>query len=63
MRNLSQQIPGTDLYVMHKRGIFKTMTTRGANGVRRLSLSPEQAAEIDYRFAALKPYLSAEPAG
>ena len=63
MRNLSQQIPGTDLYVMHKRGIFKTTTTRGASGVRRLSLSPEQMAEIDYRFAALKPYLSAEPAG
>jgi hypothetical protein len=61
MRNLSQPIPGTDLYVMHKRGIFKTTTTRGANGVRRLSLSAEQVAEIDYRFAALKPYLSLDP--
>ena len=28
MRNLNQQIPGADLFVMQKRGVFKTTTTR-----------------------------------
>ena len=28
MRNINQQIPGADLYVMQKRGIFKSTTTR-----------------------------------
>lgn len=63
MRNLSAQIPGTDLYVMKKRGIFKTTTMRsgGAGAAARVSalkLTADQIAEIEYRFAALKPYLS-----
>jgi hypothetical protein len=29
MRNLNQQIPGTDLYIMKKRRVFKTTMTRG----------------------------------
>jgi dihydrodipicolinate synthase/N-acetylneuraminate lyase len=64
MRNLEEQVPGTGLYIMKKRGIFKTT-------VRRTSLpqagappkmtefkpSPVELEEIEYRFAALKPYL------
>ena len=57
MRNLTQQIPGADLYVMKKRGIFKTTATRGARGTRTLEFSADQAAEIEYRFDGLKPYL------
>jgi dihydrodipicolinate synthase/N-acetylneuraminate lyase len=62
MRNLSQQIPGTDLYIMRKRGVFKTTTTRVGGGSARevstFSFSQDAIAEIEYRFAALKPYLS-----
>ena len=62
MRNLNQQIPGTDLFIMQKRGIFKTTATRTGGAaawkVRTLTLTPEAIAEIEYRFAALKPYLS-----
>ena len=54
MRNLNEQIPGADLYVMKKRGVFKTTVTRGRT---QYSFSPEEIAEIEYRFAALKPYL------
>ncbi len=61
MRNLNEQIPGVDLYVMKKRGIFKTTTTRTGGAaawkVKRLTLTPDAIAEIEYRFAALKPYL------
>jgi 4-hydroxy-tetrahydrodipicolinate synthase len=55
MRNLNQQIPGTDLYVMKKRGVFKTTVTRGGTPY---SFPPEAVAEIEYRFSALTPYLS-----
>lgn len=69
MRNLDEQIPGTSLYIMKKRGIFKTTTTRvgapvpgQAPKVNQIVLPPEAVEEIDYRFAALKPYLSASAA-
>ena len=62
MRNLAQQVPGADLYVMKKRGIFKTTTTRGARGARTLTFSADQIAEIEYRFDGLKPYLMPSPA-
>jgi len=62
MRNLNQQIPGADLFVMQKRGVFKTTTTRTGGAAawkaKPLTLTPEAIAEIEYRFAALKPYLS-----
>ena len=65
MRNITTKIAGTDAYLLHKRGIFKTMTTRVAAeagkpgpNVKTISLSEEEMAEIDYRFAALKPYLA-----
>ena len=59
MRNAAQQIPGADLYVMRKRGIFKTTASRREGGkVSEARLSAEAVAEIEFRFAALKPYLS-----
>lgn len=58
MRNAAQQIPGADLYVMKKRGVFKTAAARREGGkVSEARLSPEAVAEIDFRFAAIEPYL------
>lgn len=51
-------------YVMKKRGIFKTTITRSRGGaglavrVSTPKLTADQVEEIEYRFAALKPYLS-----
>jgi 1-pyrroline-4-hydroxy-2-carboxylate deaminase len=67
MRNINESIPGADLYVMQKRGIFKSTTARtggfAAWKVKPLSLAPDAIAEIEFRFAALKPYLSTAAAG
>jgi dihydrodipicolinate synthase/N-acetylneuraminate lyase len=64
MRNLNEQLPGADLYIMQKRGIFKTIATRTGRPaagekpkVTVRTFSPTEIAEIEYRFAALKPYL------
>jgi dihydrodipicolinate synthase/N-acetylneuraminate lyase len=61
MRNISQQIPGADLYLLKKRGVFKTTATRSGGAaawtVKTINLSPDEMAEIDDRFATLKPYL------
>lgn len=61
MRNVSQQIPGADLYLLKKRGVFKTTVSRTGGAaawkVNSVDLPPDAIAEIDYRFAALKPYL------
>ena len=64
MRNLDEQVPGTSLYVMKKRGIFKTTVTRAGapvpgqpQKVNRIDLPQDAIDEIEYRFAALKPYL------
>jgi dihydrodipicolinate synthase/N-acetylneuraminate lyase len=54
MRNLNEAVPGADLYVMKMRGVFKTTVTRA----RTFTYSPEAIAEIEYRFAGLKPYLT-----
>jgi len=59
MRNLSEQIPGVDLYIMRKRGIFRTAVVRSERGARSLEFSADEVAEIEYRFAGLKPYLTA----
>ena len=53
MLNLDQQIPGTRLYILKKRGIFKTSVSRQ----REYKLSSDEIAEIEYRFGALKPYM------
>jgi 4-hydroxy-tetrahydrodipicolinate synthase len=64
MRNLNEAIPGTDLYVMKKRGIFKTTVRRtsapaGGAPAKLTEFTPStiERDEIEYRFAALKPYL------
>src|SRR5262249_10050885 len=61
MGNVSQQIPGADLYLFRKRGVFKTMATRTGGAaawkVKTYELAPDEIAEIDDRFDALKPYL------
>jgi dihydrodipicolinate synthase/N-acetylneuraminate lyase len=61
MRNVSQQIPGADLYLLKKRGIFKTTASRTGGAaawkVKANDLSADEIAEVDYRFAALEPYL------
>ena len=69
IRNLSDHIPGADLYIMQKRGVFKTLTTRtpAAPGAaagstwsaKTLGFTPDEVAEIEYRYEALKPDLSA----
>ena len=51
--NLDSLIPGVRLYVMQKRGVFKTTKSRRGE----YSFTPQQIEEIEYRFAALKPYL------
>jgi len=55
MLNLDQDIPGTRLYMLKKRGIFKTAVSRQHD----YKLTQEEIAEIEYRFEALKPYLQA----
>jgi len=61
MRNLNEQIPGVDLYVLKKRGIFKTMYTRrgqsGAGRVAEPQFPQDVIEEIEFRLAALQPYL------
>jgi 4-hydroxy-tetrahydrodipicolinate synthase len=53
--NLDNLIPGVRLYVLQKRGLFKTLKSRrGA-----YSFTQVQLDEIDHRFAALEPYLRA----
>lgn len=66
MRNLNDYVPGTDLYVMKKRGIFKTTIVRsgpppaggGVPTITQRTFSPLEVEEIEYRFAALLPYLT-----
>lgn len=51
--NLDSLIPGVRLYVLQKRGVFKTTKSRRGE----YSFTPQQIEEIEYRFEALKPYL------
>ncbi len=53
MLNLDQEIPGTRLYIMQKRGMFKTSVSRQ----RVYKLTADEIAEIEYRFDSLGPYL------
>jgi dihydrodipicolinate synthase/N-acetylneuraminate lyase len=64
MRNLDEQVAGTSLFVMKKRGIFKTTVTRAAAPlpgqppkVTQVALPADAIQEIEYRLAALEPYL------
>lgn len=53
IQNLDRIIPGVRLYVLQKRGVFKTTLSRRGD----YSFSPMEIAEIEYRYEALKPYL------
>jgi len=55
MLNLDSLVPGVRLYVLQKRGIFKTVKSRRG----KYSFSQTQIDEIEHRFAALEPYLRA----
>jgi 4-hydroxy-tetrahydrodipicolinate synthase len=64
MRNLNEAIPGTDLYVMKMRGVFKTAVRRTsppaagtAPKLTEIVPTDTERAEIEFRFAALKPYI------
>lgn len=65
MRNLNEAIPGTDLYIMKKRGVFKTTVRRttaptaaAPAKLTEFKPAPVELEEIEFRFAALKPYLT-----
>ena len=53
--NLDHDIPGARLYLMKKRGVFKTAVSRQKD----IRVSAEEIAEIEFRFDALKPWLRA----
>jgi len=55
MQNLDNLIPGVRLYVLQQRGVFKT--TKSRRGDYRFT--SQQIAEIDYRLAALRPWMTA----
>lgn len=62
MKNCEAQIPGTERYIWQKRGVFKSRAQRrGAPKGQAIILSLPQDAidEIEFRFATLKPYLTA----
>jgi hypothetical protein len=61
MKNCEEKIPGTQRYVFVKRGVFKSAAarSRAAGGVTNTALAPDAIAEIEMRFATLKPYLVA----
>ena len=62
MKNCEAQIPGTERYIFKKRGIFKsTAQRRGAPKGQVIipDLAPDAVAEIEFRYATLKPYLMA----
>jgi 4-hydroxy-tetrahydrodipicolinate synthase len=53
MVRLDESIPGSRLYVMKKRGVFKAIQSRQ----RKVEFTPAQIEEIEFNFAALKPFL------
>jgi dihydrodipicolinate synthase/N-acetylneuraminate lyase len=59
MKNCEEKIPGTQRHVFVKRGVFKSAAVRpgAVGGMVGTSLAPDAIAEIEMRFAALKPYL------
>jgi dihydrodipicolinate synthase/N-acetylneuraminate lyase len=60
MENIGERIPGTPVYIMKKRGVFKSSVTRPENArTARAELTAEQIAEIDYNFEEIRPYLKA----
>lgn len=64
MRNLIDQVPSTMYYLWKKRGVFRSTTVRKGlpyHAERTLvhyTFTPAEVEEIEYRYAALKPYLT-----
>jgi hypothetical protein len=60
MKNCEEKIPGTQRTIFVKRRVFKSAATRpGAVGGLAGPLAPDAVAEIEMRYATLKPYLRA----
>jgi 4-hydroxy-tetrahydrodipicolinate synthase len=61
MRNCEAKIPGTQRYIFVKRGVFKSAAARpGATGAMAgRDLPADAIAEIEMRYATLKPWLVA----
>jgi 4-hydroxy-tetrahydrodipicolinate synthase len=55
MLNLDALIPGVRLYILRKRGLFKTLVSRRGE----YSFTKTQIDEIEHRFAGLEPHLRA----
>jgi 4-hydroxy-tetrahydrodipicolinate synthase len=53
MINVAEQVPSAVLYILRKRGVFKTMQSRQ----KSVDLSRPQIDEIEFCYAALRPYL------
>jgi 4-hydroxy-tetrahydrodipicolinate synthase len=53
MLNCDRQVPGTRQYILKKRGVFKTTVSR----LRDYTYTSAAIAEIEYNWAACKPYL------
>jgi dihydrodipicolinate synthase/N-acetylneuraminate lyase len=61
MKNCEAQIPGTERYIFKKRGVFKSTAQRRGAPVGKVvvpELAADAIAEIEFRFATLKPYLT-----
>lgn len=62
MRNLIDQLPATMCYLWKKRGVFRSTSVRKGlpyHSERTLvhyTFTPAEVEEIEYRYAALKPY-------
>jgi 4-hydroxy-tetrahydrodipicolinate synthase len=60
MLNQMRQFSGVPQYIMKKRGVFKTTVGRDHSGKRTdINLKPDEMAEIDWNYEAMKPYLRA----
>ena len=55
LTNLRRQIPATPLYIMKKRGVFKTIVSRQQES----KVTPEDIREIEANFELMQPYLRA----
>ena len=64
MRNLIDQLPSTMYYIWKKRGIFRSTTVRRGRPYEsertlvHYNLTKSEMDEIEYRYAALKPYMA-----
>ncbi len=56
--NAMRQFRGVPQYMMKKRGVFKTTVRRRPGGeVGDIQLQPDEIAEIEWNYEAMRPYL------